>query len=208
MIALTSPAASLSPLSSRWASALCQPWSAAARRSPPFIWNSDPRSPRNAAMSADRRISLFGSSTSSFQMDGGRCRATALQGRRTAIALNSRAARLSPLSNRWASALCQPWSAAARRSTPFIWNSDPRSPRNAAMSADRRISLFGSSTSSFEMDGGRCRATALQGRQAAIGPNSPAASLSPLSSRWASALCLLAVGEPMGVSPRTIRSHH
>ena len=168
-IALTSPAASLSPLSSRWASALC------------LLAVGEPRSAR---VSRPRRFAGPQVSPESRETCG---RPSA----------GSRGPRTAP-----------PWSAAARRSPPFIWNSDPRSSRSAAMSADRRISLFGSSTSSFQMDGGRCRATALQGRQTAIGPNSPAASLSPLSSRWASALCLLAVGEPMGVSPRTIRSHH
>ena len=116
-IALTSPAASLSPLSSRWASALCllavgeprsarvsrprrfagpqvspesretcgrpsaasgdprtaSPWSAAARRSPPFDWNLDAQSRSSATIRVDWRTSLLESLTSSFQMYGGRC---------------------------------------------------------------------------------------------------------------------------------------
>ena len=103
------------------------PWSAAARRSPPFDWNFDAQCPSSATIRVDWRTSSLERSTSSFQMDGGRCRATALQGRRTAIALTSPAASLSPLSSRWASALCPPWRRSCKKQVNEVDTEFPRS---------------------------------------------------------------------------------
>ena len=55
------------------------PWSAAARRSPPLSWNGDVNHQNRSTTESSLKVTVLELRDSLFQLNGGRCRATALQ---------------------------------------------------------------------------------------------------------------------------------